>query len=174
MFSKPASGAVWPDATFKLNVQAVFRRPEFLKIKITIPVNQARAAEPEGTVLRGVGMKEALLRISVREAVVIALLIIAVMGITMIGFGWVPHISIATVLCGLLAYGKFKGQSFTAMETKMAEGVMTGIGAIYLNDISTQFSLIDESDHYGDMKSSSVFIRENGTAGTIHHIDLSI
>lgn len=30
-------------------------------------------------------MKEALLRISVREAVVIALLIIAVMGITMIG-----------------------------------------------------------------------------------------
>ena len=37
-------------------------------------------------------MKEALLRISVREAVVIALLIIAVMGITMIGFGWVPHI----------------------------------------------------------------------------------
>ena len=77
-------------------------------------------------------MKEALLRISVREALVIALLIIAVMSVTMIGFGWVPHISIIVVLCGLLGYGKFKGQSFTAMETKMAEGVMTGIGAIYL------------------------------------------
>lgn len=49
-----------------------------------------------------------------------------------------------------------------------------GIGAIYLNDISTQFSLKDEAQEYGEMKSSSVFLRENGTAGTIHHIDLSI
>ena len=77
-------------------------------------------------------MKEALLRISAREALVIALLIIAVMSATMIGFGWVPHISIILVLCGLLGYGKFKGQGFAAMEAKMAEGVMLGIGAIYL------------------------------------------
>ncbi len=49
-----------------------------------------------------------------------------------------------------------------------------GIGAIYLNDISTQFSIKDESQEYGEMKSSSVFLREDGTAGTIHHIDLSV
>lgn len=49
-----------------------------------------------------------------------------------------------------------------------------GIGAIYLNDITTQFSLKDEENEYGELKSSSVFLRENGTAGTVHHIDLSI
>lgn len=63
-------------------------------------------------------MKESLIGISTREAVVVSLLIIAVMGVTMIGFGWVPHISITLVLCGLLGYGKFKGQSFMAMEGK--------------------------------------------------------
>ena len=49
-----------------------------------------------------------------------------------------------------------------------------GIGAIYLNAISTQFSLKDGADTQGEMKSSSVFLREDGTAGTIHHIDLSL
>lgn len=49
-----------------------------------------------------------------------------------------------------------------------------GIGAIYLNAVSTQFSLKDGADTHGEMKSSSVFLRENGTAGTIHHIDLSL
>ncbi|MCP2040065.1 NhaC family Na+:H+ antiporter [Neisseria sp. HSC-16F19] len=77
-------------------------------------------------------MKEALIRIRSREALMVALAIVAVMGVTMIGFGWVPHISILLVLCGLMAYGKFKGQSFSAMQEKMAEGVMSGIGAIYL------------------------------------------
>lgn len=49
-----------------------------------------------------------------------------------------------------------------------------GIGAIYLNDISTQFEIRDEAGQYGQMQSSSVFVRENGTVGAIHHIDLSV
>lgn len=49
-----------------------------------------------------------------------------------------------------------------------------GIGAIYLNDVTTQFSLKDDVAEYGEMKSSSVFIREDGSAGAIHHIDLTI
>lgn len=49
-----------------------------------------------------------------------------------------------------------------------------GIGAIYLNETGTQFSMKDSSGEYGEMKSSSVFLREDGSAGTIHHIDLVI
>ncbi|TFV02615.1 Na+/H+ antiporter NhaC, partial [Bacillus stratosphericus] len=67
-----------------------------------------------------------------REASLISLLIVAVMGITMIGFGWVPHISIVLVMCGLFAYGRIRGQDFAAMQKSMAEGVVSGIGAIYL------------------------------------------
>ncbi len=67
-----------------------------------------------------------------REALLISILIVAVMGVTMIGFGWVPHISIVLVMCGLFAYGRFKGAGFDAMQKSMAEGVVSGIGAIYL------------------------------------------
>jgi hypothetical protein len=49
-----------------------------------------------------------------------------------------------------------------------------GIGAIYLGETATQFDIKDESMEHGEMKSSSVFLREDGTAGTIHHIDLII
>lgn len=50
-----------------------------------------------------------------------------------------------------------------------------GIGAIYLNDISTPFEYKDETGaSKGAISSSSIFLRENGTAGTIHHVDLTI
>jgi hypothetical protein len=49
-----------------------------------------------------------------------------------------------------------------------------GIGAIYLNEISTQYEFKDMTDEYGEMKSSSIFLKENGSVGTIHHIDLAI
>lgn len=67
-----------------------------------------------------------------REALLVSFLIVAVMGITMIGFGWVPHIAIVLVMCGLFAYGRFKGTSFDIMQKSMAEGVVSGIGAVYL------------------------------------------
>ncbi len=49
-----------------------------------------------------------------------------------------------------------------------------GIGAIYLHDVSTEFEMKDMTDEYGEMKSSSIILKENGSAGTIHHIDLAI
>lgn len=67
-----------------------------------------------------------------REALLISILIVAVMGVTMIGFGWVPHISIVLVMCGLFAYGRFKSAGLDSMQKSMAEGVVSGIGAIYL------------------------------------------
>lgn len=49
-----------------------------------------------------------------------------------------------------------------------------GVGAIYLQETQTQFSFTDGRTNDGLMRASSIFLRENGTAGTIHHIDLSI
>lgn len=77
-------------------------------------------------------MQEPLIHIKPSQAMPIAALIVAVLGITMIAFGWVPHISIIIVMCGLFVYGRAKGLTFDAMQKKMAEGVVSGIGAIYL------------------------------------------
>lgn len=77
-------------------------------------------------------MSEKLLQMKPREAVPIAGAIVAVMGITMIGLGWVPHLSIILVMCALLVYGCVKGLSFKNMQSEMAKGVVSGIGAIYL------------------------------------------
>ncbi len=77
-------------------------------------------------------MSESLLQMRPGKALFITVAIVAVMGVTMIGLGWLPHISVTLVLCGLFAYGKLSGQSFDAMQRKMAAGVMSGIGAIYL------------------------------------------
>lgn len=73
-----------------------------------------------------------LTHISTQLAFVIAAIVIAIMGVTMIGFGWVPHLSLLLAICVLLAIGLFKGLSFDDMQAQMASGVMRGIGAIYL------------------------------------------
>lgn len=49
-----------------------------------------------------------------------------------------------------------------------------GIGAIFLDEVKTQFGFRDAVSDKGALRSSSVFLREDGTAGTIHHIDLSL
>ena len=50
-----------------------------------------------------------------------------------------------------------------------------GIGAIFLGETQTQFSLDDASGNAaGQLRSTSFFLRENGTAGTISHIDLLV
>lgn len=73
-----------------------------------------------------------LTQISAQLAFMISAIVIAVMGVTMIGFGWVPHLSLLLAICVLLAIGLFKGLSFDDMQAQMASGVMSGIGAIYL------------------------------------------
>ncbi|HHV16076.1 MAG TPA: hypothetical protein GXX58_05820 [Gelria sp.] len=48
-----------------------------------------------------------------------------------------------------------------------------GIGAIYLGSSATPFALKDTSNHsHGQVQSTSIFLREDGTAGTVQQIDL--
>lgn len=50
-----------------------------------------------------------------------------------------------------------------------------GIGAIYLGSVGTQFSLKNEANQtQGEIRSSGVFLREDGTTGTMQQIDLAI
>lgn len=50
-----------------------------------------------------------------------------------------------------------------------------GIGAIYLNGIESEFKLKDASNNMlGIIQQTSIFLREDGTAGTIQHVDFSV
>ncbi|MHB8129816.1 MAG: hypothetical protein ACYDEX_12535 [Mobilitalea sp.] len=50
-----------------------------------------------------------------------------------------------------------------------------GVGAIYLGAVNTSFSLKDESnDTLGQIRQTGIFLREDGSAGTIQHIDVSL
>ncbi|WP_201585992.1 Na+/H+ antiporter NhaC [Psychrobacter jeotgali] len=73
-----------------------------------------------------------LTQFSPKLAFLISAVVIAIMGVTMIGFGWVPHLSLLLAICVLLAIGLFRRLSFDDMQAQMAAGVMSGIGAIYL------------------------------------------
>ena len=77
-------------------------------------------------------MKQTLLNMSPKEALLIATVIVGAMGLSIISFEWVPHLSILLVLCGLMMFGAVRGIDFAAMRDQMAAGVLSGIGAIYL------------------------------------------
>lgn len=51
-----------------------------------------------------------------------------------------------------------------------------GVGAIYLGHASTQFSLneLETNKTNGIVRSTGIYLKENGEAGTIQHIDLAI
>ncbi len=50
-----------------------------------------------------------------------------------------------------------------------------GIGAIYLGGISSDYELKDSANTlHGAIRKTSIFLREDATAGTIQHIDLSV
>ena len=50
-----------------------------------------------------------------------------------------------------------------------------GIGAIYLKDVTTLFDLSDDQlELQGKMKTSSIFLKEDGRAGSVHEIDLVV
>lgn len=76
--------------------------------------------------------KTTLLTLSPMQAVIIALVVIAVLGVTMIAWGFVPHLSLLSVILGLMMFGLSRGIGFDAMQNKMIEGVSQGMGAIYL------------------------------------------
>lgn len=50
-----------------------------------------------------------------------------------------------------------------------------GIGAIYLGSVNSSFSLKDESNNsLGQIQQTGIFLREDGSAGTVQHIDISL
>ncbi len=50
-----------------------------------------------------------------------------------------------------------------------------GIGAIYLGNVSTEYGLKNSVNQTnGQLRRTGVFLRENGTAGTIQHVDLAL
>ncbi|MBR1692393.1 MAG: hypothetical protein IJ711_06405, partial [Lachnospiraceae bacterium] len=51
-----------------------------------------------------------------------------------------------------------------------------GVGAIYLGNADTQFSLkSDESQQTNAVvRSSGIYLKENGGAGTIQHVDFAL
>ncbi|MHB9118943.1 MAG: hypothetical protein ACYC2R_11810 [Burkholderiales bacterium] len=66
--------------------------------------------------------------------------------------------------------------------TKDAQGkdqltslAQAGIGAIYLGHVSSEFSLKDAQNNLdGQVRSSGIYLNENGTAGTVQKIDLAV
>ena len=84
------------------------------------------------------------------------------------GNGWIDEAD--EVFSKLLIWSKDKDgndQLFTLKEL--------GIGAIYLGDIDTEFSLNDSANRtLGVMRSTSFFLKENGGAGTVSHVDLVV
>lgn len=52
---------------------------------------------------------------------------------------------------------------------------LKGIGAIYLGNIETLFSLKDENNNsQGQIQKTGIFVKEDGQAGTVQHIDLVV
>lgn len=50
-----------------------------------------------------------------------------------------------------------------------------GVGAIYLGNVSTEFAMKDNTNQQqGQLRSTGVFLRENGTVGTMQQVDLVV
>jgi len=65
-------------------------------------------------------------------AFLMAGIVLLIMGVTMISFGWVPHLSLLLAICFLLLMGMMRGLSFNHLQSEMAAGMVSGSGAIYL------------------------------------------
>ena len=77
-------------------------------------------------------MQQSLLKLSPLQGSIIAMVVIATLGVTMIAWGFVPHLSLIIVILGLLLFGLARGIAFGDMQSQMISGVATGMGAIYL------------------------------------------
>lgn len=50
-----------------------------------------------------------------------------------------------------------------------------GVGAIYLGNVSTEFSLTNKENQLdGQIRSTGIFLNEKGTVGTVQHVDLAL
>jgi len=51
----------------------------------------------------------------------------------------------------------------------------SGVGALYLGNVSTQFDLKTASNQsLGTVRASSVYLKENGSVGTLQDVDLTV
>lgn len=76
--------------------------------------------------------KQALLNLSLSEALIVTVLMIGAMGYSIIALEWVPHLSILVALIALMVYGMARGVAFDDMQKRMASSVEQGMGAVYL------------------------------------------
>lgn len=76
--------------------------------------------------------KNTLLTMTPSQAVPLAIIMVAILAVTMIAWGWVPLLSLILVIISLLLFGLIKKVKFSDMQARMGDGVNTGIGAIYL------------------------------------------
>jgi hypothetical protein len=79
------------------------------------------------------------------------------------GNGWIDEADAAFAKLGIWRPSE-KLQSLTD----------AGVGAIALQNAATPFALRDGADDRGEIQSSGIFLREDGTPGTIQHVDLSV
>lgn len=50
-----------------------------------------------------------------------------------------------------------------------------GVGAIYLGNAATEFAMKDSANQqHGQLRSTGIFLRENGTVGTMQQVDLAV
>lgn len=66
------------------------------------------------------------------EAFLVATLMVAAMGYSIISLGWLPHVAILTAIMVLLVYGMLRGARYGEMQSRMAASVGQGMGAVYL------------------------------------------
>lgn len=66
------------------------------------------------------------------KAVAIAGVLVALLGLTMIAWSWVPHLSLLVVIVALLFFGLLNKIKFEQMQACMIDSVGAAMGAIYL------------------------------------------
>lgn len=58
---------------------------------------------------------------------------------------------------------------------KLVGLIEAGVGAIYLGSVDTQYHLNDENNETNGMiKQNGIYLKENGTAGVVHEVDLKV
>lgn len=72
------------------------------------------------------------------------------------------------------AFGKLRVWSGGEGEQSLETLKQSGIGAIYLGNAETGFSIKGDDGLLGKVRSSGVFLKEDGTSGTVQQIDLAV
>ena len=72
------------------------------------------------------------LKLSIVEAILILGVVLAIISISIIGFGIAAHLAIIFAIMALLLFGRIKGVQVSDMEKGMFKGAASGLGAVYL------------------------------------------